>query len=167
MTFTSNRIIQVREILISGTGTAAVTVQGSSAGNEFRWFLFRPGSESRWLGRASAAYGGIAGFPVGPTSQIVAFDEVGTWCLATVKEGAATSSANFSVSLAAAPAYSPKDVNRDGTVDVVDVQLAVNIILSLHTPQYAGQGDANGDSTVDVVDVQNVVNCILSAGPCN
>lgn len=63
-------------------------------------------------------------------------------------------------------AYSSRDTNQDGIVDVVDVQLIVNIILSAFTPVYPFQGDANGDETVDVVDVQSVVNCILAMGDC-
>jgi len=60
--------------------------------------------------------------------------------------------------------YKPQDVNRDTAIDVVDVQQTVNIILSLFTPTYAGQGDANSDNAVDVVDVQTIVNCILLGG---
>jgi len=60
--------------------------------------------------------------------------------------------------------YKPQDVNRDNAIDVVDVQQTVNIILSLFTPTYAGQGDANSDNAVDVVDVQTIVNCILLGG---
>lgn len=58
--------------------------------------------------------------------------------------------------------FLPSDVNQDSSVDVVDVQTIVNLILSLQAPQYPGQGDVNGDNAVDVVDVQNVVNAILS-----
>jgi hypothetical protein len=63
--------------------------------------------------------------------------------------------------------FSPSDVNRDSYVDVIDVQLTVNIILSTASPSYPGQGDSNGDSSIDVVDIQNIVNCILAIGPCN
>jgi hypothetical protein len=59
--------------------------------------------------------------------------------------------------------YSPADVNRDGLVNVVDVQRCVNLILSTATPSYPGEGDANGDGMVNVVDVQTIVNCILTA----
>lgn len=58
--------------------------------------------------------------------------------------------------------HGPVDVNGDGSIDVVDVQLAVNLILAVSSPAYPLQGDANGDSAVDVVDVQSVVNRILS-----
>jgi len=62
--------------------------------------------------------------------------------------------------------YLPADVNRDGVIDVVDVQYVVNLILAITTPNYVGQGDANGDLAVDVVDVQTIVNCILSGTGC-
>lgn len=58
--------------------------------------------------------------------------------------------------------FLPSDVNQDSSVDVVDVQTIVNLILSVQAPQYLGQGDVDGDFAVDVVDVQNVVNAILS-----
>jgi hypothetical protein len=59
--------------------------------------------------------------------------------------------------------YKPQDVNRDGAIDVVDVQLTVNIILQLFIPVYPGQGSVTG-GPVNVVDVQNIVNCILFGG---
>lgn len=70
---------------------------------------------------------------------------------------AATMSATVTVS-----AFEPQDINQDNIIDVVDVQLTVNIILSTTTPAYTLQGDANGDSIVDVVDVQTIVNKILA-----
>jgi hypothetical protein len=69
-----------------------------------------------------------------------------------------------STGTATANAYPPYDVNRDGFIDVVDVQLTVNLILQLMSPPYPGCGDANGDSQIDVVDVQVIVNCILLGG---
>lgn len=60
--------------------------------------------------------------------------------------------------------FKPQDGNRDGSIDVVDVQLCVNIILAVISPAYPGQCDANGDFAVDVVDVQTIVNCILTGG---
>jgi len=54
------------------------------------------------------------------------------------------------------------DVDSSLGIDVVDVQLVVNMILSITTPLFANHGDCNGDSTVDVVDVQLIVNNILN-----
>ncbi len=54
-------------------------------------------------------------------------------------------------------AFEVEDVNRDGIVNVVDVQLTINLILTIATPTYQGQGDVNGDGLRNVVDVQRVV----------
>ena len=59
-----------------------------------------------------------------------------------------------------------KDVNLDGVIDVVDVQLTVNLILAISSASYMRQGDTNNDNSVDVVDVQTIVNCILAIGGC-
>ena len=54
------------------------------------------------------------------------------------------------------------DINLDGRVDVVDVQLAVNIFLGIETdPDTIARGDVNGDGAVDVLDVQAIVNAFL------
>jgi len=56
----------------------------------------------------------------------------------------------------------PCDVNGDGVVNVLDVQLVVNQILGVLTPT----SDINGDGVVNVVDLQLVVNAVLGLG-CN
>jgi|GEM_PF-4025679 len=54
------------------------------------------------------------------------------------------------------------DLNVDGAVNVVDVQLAVNIALGDRTdPIRVLRADLNGDGKVNVVDVQRVVNLAL------
>jgi len=62
--------------------------------------------------------------------------------------------------------YDAADVNRDGAVNVVDVQATVNIILGITPQAYPDQGDVNGDGNVNVVDVQMIVNCILNPANC-
>ena len=54
------------------------------------------------------------------------------------------------------------DLNLDGGVDVLDVQLCVNVFLGSETdPGIVGRSDVNGDTAVDVLDVQLVVNEFL------
>lgn len=54
------------------------------------------------------------------------------------------------------------DVNLDGTVDVTDVNIVVNIILGKdQAAYYDGRADVSGDDAVDVTDVNQVVNIIL------
>lgn len=57
------------------------------------------------------------------------------------------------------------DVNRDGVVNVVDVQTTVNLILGTAPPTYSMQGDVNSDTAVNVVDVQEIVNIVLNGLP--
>ncbi|MFH1442314.1 MAG: S8 family serine peptidase [Candidatus Omnitrophota bacterium] len=52
------------------------------------------------------------------------------------------------------------DINADGRVDVVDVQIIVNIILGIvENPDK--KADVNGDGFMDVLDLQMIVNIIL------
>ncbi len=55
--------------------------------------------------------------------------------------------------------YADEDVNQDGSVNVSDVQLVVNVILGNATNDRA---DVNGDERVTISDVQEVVNGIIS-----
>jgi len=57
--------------------------------------------------------------------------------------------------------FSPCDLNKDGTTNVMDVQLEVNMAIGV-APCTA---DINKDGVCNVVDVQRVVNAVLG-GPC-
>ena len=50
------------------------------------------------------------------------------------------------------------DVNRDGVVNAVDIQLVINAVLGIPV-QY--KCDINKDDAVDAVDVQLVINVVL------
>ena len=50
------------------------------------------------------------------------------------------------------------DINNDGSIDVLDIVVLVNIILSEEFNQFA---DLNGDGSVDILDVVQLVNMIL------
>jgi dockerin type I repeat protein len=57
------------------------------------------------------------------------------------------------------------DVNGDGGINVIDVQLTVNVALEVNTdPTIQSRADVNGDGVVNVVDVQRVVNMVLNVG---
>ena len=61
-----------------------------------------------------------------------------------------------------APTPQPTDLNMDGRIDVLDVQLAVNVFLGTETdPEIVARADVNSDGSVDVLDVQIVVNVFL------
>ena len=60
------------------------------------------------------------------------------------------------------PTPQPADLNLDGRIDVLDVQLSVNVFLGSETdPDIAARADLNLDGSVDVLDVQMVVNTFL------
>jgi hypothetical protein len=55
------------------------------------------------------------------------------------------------------------DINLDGRVDVLDVQLCVNVFLGTESePGIVERADTNGDGRLDVLDVQSVVNGFLA-----
>src|SRR5690606_6735022 len=54
------------------------------------------------------------------------------------------------------------DMNFDGRIDSLDVQLVINALLG--RPGH-GPGDANRDNTVDARDVQLVINTVLGHAP--
>ena len=55
------------------------------------------------------------------------------------------------------------DLSLDGLVNVVDLQLAVNVVLGGETePGLTVRADVNGDGQVNVLDVQAIVNIILA-----
>ncbi|MFQ6093480.1 MAG: rhodanese-like domain-containing protein [bacterium] len=60
------------------------------------------------------------------------------------------------------------DVNGDGTVDVLDIVRAVNIILETYQPGPGEEwaADCNGDGEVNILDVVGMVNVILGTGTC-
>jgi hypothetical protein len=59
---------------------------------------------------------------------------------------------------------SPCDLTFDGSVNVVDVQRLVLVVLGVASS--AGTEDFNGDSTINVADVQRLVNTVLG-GSCS
>lgn len=64
-----------------------------------------------------------------------------------------------------APSEEPTegDLNGDGGVNVLDVQLCVNVFLGAETdPSIVSRADVNGDGKVDVLDVQQIANIVLS-----
>ena len=61
-----------------------------------------------------------------------------------------------------APVAKPGDVNNDGSVDIKDLNIVINIVLGQDSAaKYDGRADVNGDSRVDIVDVNAIINLIL------
>ena len=54
------------------------------------------------------------------------------------------------------------DVNADGKIDVIDLNILTNIVLGQESADsYNGRADLNGDGKTDIVDVNMVINLIL------
>jgi hypothetical protein len=66
--------------------------------------------------------------------------------------------------LSGTPATSKCDLNSDSTVNVLDLQLMINVILGSQT--LPGKGDLNADGRVDVLDLQILGNVILGLRTC-
>ena len=53
----------------------------------------------------------------------------------------------------------PYDVNSDGEVNISDVNVVINLIIS---PDGSTMGDVNGDGEVNLADVNALIDKILS-----
>jgi hypothetical protein len=78
-----------------------------------------------------------------------------------------TSSPEPSATMTATPDPSEEpeqgDLNGDGGVNVLDMQLCINVFLGTESdPRIAANADVNSDGTVDVLDIQLIANIILS-----
>jgi hypothetical protein len=61
------------------------------------------------------------------------------------------------------PTPQPGDLNLDGAINVLDIQLCVNVFLGVETdPAIVDRSDLNGDAAVNVLDVQLLVNLFLA-----
>jgi hypothetical protein len=55
------------------------------------------------------------------------------------------------------------DLNGDGGVNVLDLQLCINVFLGTEfDPEIVAIADVNSDGNVDVLDIQRIANIILS-----
>lgn len=52
------------------------------------------------------------------------------------------------------------DINRDGKVDVADLNCIINIILNI-SDEFAANADISGDGKVDVADLNELINIVL------
>ncbi|WP_407405849.1 C10 family peptidase [Sodaliphilus sp.] len=58
--------------------------------------------------------------------------------------------------------YKKGDVNGDGTVDINDANILINILLGKDTAsKYSGRADVDGNGTVDITDANILINTLL------
>jgi subtilisin len=86
-----------------------------------------------------------------------------TATLAPTSTPSETPMATPTMTVTPSPTAKKEDVNLDGRVNVLDVQLCVNVFLGLQTdPGIVARADVNGDGAVNVLDVQRIVNVFLA-----
>jgi hypothetical protein len=70
-----------------------------------------------------------------------------------------------STNIAGSPSASKCDINGNGTVNALDLQIMINVILGIQAMP-AGKGDLNGDGRIDALDLQILGNVILGIRSC-
>jgi parallel beta-helix repeat protein len=59
-------------------------------------------------------------------------------------------------------AYETEDINQDGSVDIIDLQLCVNVFLSMETnPTFVQRADVNLDGEVTTADIEQILGVVL------
>lgn len=58
----------------------------------------------------------------------------------------------------------PLDINGDGAINAIDVQLVINDVLNLAVPPFL-TGDTNRDGAVNAADIQQTINAALGIAP--
>ena len=106
-----------------------------------------------------------------PYSQTYSFDTVptGTYTLKVMKKGHAPWAENITVGSSNVTenvtVYLIGDVNKDGVVDVADMQRLYNHLNNTDPLGDTGVADVNGDKTVDVADMQRLYNHLNNTAP--
>lgn len=61
----------------------------------------------------------------------------------------------------AVPDYDPEDVNRNGSVDISDLNIVANFILGIQTETEGISTDVNADGNTDISDLNRIIDRIL------
>jgi hypothetical protein len=114
-----------------------------------------------WTAASNAGWMGIStggsGNGNGTVTYSVAANVTGSTRTGTLTIAGQT----VTVSQQAAPSC---DVNGDGIINVLDIQVLINVILG--TTPNTGNGDLNHDGRVDVLDLQILSNVVLGVTSC-
>lgn len=113
-----------------------------------------------YAGTASGVYGApttLAGTPSAPTYTATGLKPGVKYYFAVTAYNAAGVESGFSNEVN----YTVGDLNLDGAVNVLDLQVMINVIQGMATNDKA---DLNDDKVVNVLDLQILVGVILSQG---
>ena len=93
------------------------------------------------------------------TDVVAELDVVYEYCIAAIND-CGESDLQCDTGYIASPAG---DVNSDGSIDVLDIVVVVNIIIETYIPSEVefSAADLNSDGVVDVLDIVTLVNTIL------
>jgi hypothetical protein len=101
--------------------------------------------------------------PGGPTSTPTLTAMPTATVLPTATPTAPSATPTQTPTITPTPPRPRGDLNQDGVVNVLDLQLCVNVFLGTETdPDIVAFADINRDGRVDVLDVQAIANVVLS-----
>jgi hypothetical protein len=119
-----------------------------------------------YFGTASRTYGAPITLGKVTTYTVTGLTPGTTYYFAVTAYNTAGLESGYSNEVSATiPSQTSKcDANGDGTINAVDLQVLINVILGTRTP--AAGNDLNGDGSVDVLDLQILCNVILGTRSC-
>ena len=120
-----------------------------------------------YYGTVSGAYGTVISIGTQTTYTVTGLP-AGTFYFAVTAYNTSGLESGFSNEVSATvsgtPGTSACDLNADGVVNALDLQVLINVILGTQT--LPGKGDLNGDGRVDVLDLQILADVILGLRSC-
>jgi predicted phage tail protein len=142
--------------------------QGAAADISLAWDASTSANISGYkvyVGTASGSYG----TPTAVGNQLsytVSGLTAGTYYFAVTAVNASGSESGYSnqVSTTVAGSSITCDLNTDGSINVLDLQKMVNVVLGLASP--TSSYDLNSDGKVDVLDLQIINNVVLGLRSC-
>ena len=122
-----------------------------------------------YFGTAPGTYGNPISLGTGTTYTLTGLP-AGTYYIAITAFNTSGLESGYSnevsTTIAGTPSTSSRcDINGNGTINALDLQVMVNVILGAQAPS-ATKGDLNGDGRVDALDLQVLANVILGLRVC-
>lgn len=124
---------------------------------------------SKYLSGSTPVTLNLSNFAVGGAArvyQLTSANAINRLADLTLSQGSVSTSVPAqSITLVQIPPVSRCDSNRDGSVNVTDLQRVVNVALGATSP--IGTEDLNRDGVTNVLDVQTLVSVILGMSACS
>tara|TARA_Y100000739_G_C20575630_1_gene450103 strand:+ start:17 stop:685 length:669 start_codon:yes stop_codon:yes gene_type:complete len=130
---------------------------GSQTGNYYDYLAFyiNGQEQAKWAGEIDWSQ---SSFPVSIGENIFSWKYIKDQAISAGEDAARIDNIIFPPSYFSSIIYG--DINNDGSINIQDVILTVNIILD--SLLYNESADINMDGNIDVLDVINIVNIILN-----